>query len=137
MNPKTPVLLFDGECNLCDRSVSFVLEKEKAPTLHFASLQSKEAKALLRDSNIIDNLPDSIVLLENGKAYTRSSAALKVARHLKTPWNWGYILIFIPKFIRDPVYKWVASNRYKWFGKKETCSLPTKATKERFLDKYN
>ena len=131
---KHPVILFDGLCNLCEGSVQFVLRHDKKKQFVFASLQSRVAEKLLLP--FTENLakPDSFLLLENGHMYTRSTAALRVCRRLNGFFPLLYGFIIIPRFIRDAVYKLIAANRYKWFGKKEACWIPTPELSARFLD---
>jgi len=128
-----PVILFDGVCNLCSSSVQFILKRDKEKKFLFASLQSVYGQKILKDFNLPTDTFNSFILYENGKIFTRSTAALKMFSQLK---NWGWVKIFwiVPKFIRDAVYNLIAKNRYKWFGKKEECWLPTSDLKKRFLD---
>lgn len=131
---KMPVLLFDGVCNLCAGSVQFIIKRDPEARVKFASLQSEQGKKLLSVHSLPANQLKSLVFIENGKAYTRSTGALKVARYLNGAWPVLYIFMIIPRFIRDVVYDWVARNRYKWFGEKTECWMPTPALKARFLD---
>ena len=129
-----PVLLFDGICNLCNGAVNFVIKRDKKAILKFAPLQSEVAKKLLEDFNLSHNEMKSFILIENNESYIKSTAALKVCRYLKNPWPLMYGFIIVPKFIRDGIYNWIAHNRYRWFGKKETCMIPTPELRERFLN---
>jgi predicted DCC family thiol-disulfide oxidoreductase YuxK len=129
-----PVLLFDGFCNLCSASVIFILKRERKNNFYFASLQSDFAKRTLREHNLTSQVPDSIVLIEDGKTYFQSTAALRVTRYLKWPWPLLYGFIILPRFLRDPVYNLIARKRYSWFGKRETCFMPDKDVKNKFLD---
>ena len=129
-----PVLLFDGYCNLCSNSVVFVLKREKGDTFRFASLQSESADKLLKKINHKKDTPDSIVLVENGEAYFRSTAALKVAKKLRRPLPLFYAFIIVPPLIRDWVYDVIAKRRYKWFGKKEQCFIPPEDMSYKFYD---
>ena len=128
-----PIILFDGVCNLCSGSVQFVLKRDKKNLFRFASLQSKPGQALLNKFKLSANTFNSFVLVEGDKIYTRSTAALRVAKDLKG-WKWLHALRFIPKFIRDGVYNLIAKNRYKWFGKKEECWVPSPELRSRFLE---
>lgn len=132
MNDK-PVILFDGVCNLCSGSVQFILKRDKEKKFLFASLQSNYGQELLKQFDLPTDTFNSFILFENGKIFTRSTATLKMFSQLR---NWGWVKIFwiVPKFLRDAVYKLIAKNRYKWFGKKEECWLPTPDLKARFLD---
>jgi len=127
-----PVLYFDGVCNVCDASVRFILDHEKDATLRFASLQSAKALASLPAFGIDPADLDSLVVVEDGQAWGRSTAALKVLKYLKPPWSWLSFLLFIPRPIRDFFYKAFAVNRYRFFGKKEACMVPTAALRARF-----
>jgi predicted DCC family thiol-disulfide oxidoreductase YuxK len=127
------VILFDGVCNLCNRAVQFVIARDPAARFQFAPLQSAAAVRLL-ESVDAGELPDSVVLLEDGRVWTRSTAALRVARRLRFPWPAAYLLIAIPRPLRDWVYNVVARNRYGWFGKRAACMLPTPALRARFLE---
>ena len=132
MNDK-PVILFDGVCNLCNGSVQFILKRDKEKRFLFASLQSTYGQKLLQQFNLpVDNF-NSFILYQDGKIFFKSTGALKIFEQLQ---GWGWVKIFwiVPKFIRDAVYSLIANNRYKWFGKKEECWLPTPELKARFLD---
>jgi predicted DCC family thiol-disulfide oxidoreductase YuxK len=129
-----PVLLFDGVCNLCNSSVQFIIDKDPDSKFHFASLQSDIGQALLDQFDANSGSLDSVVLIKNDKVYTRSSAALQTLKTLGGGWALFYAFIIIPKPVRDFVYDWIARNRYKWFGKKDACWLPTPDLKARFLD---
>ncbi|MGB0367914.1 MAG: thiol-disulfide oxidoreductase DCC family protein [Flavobacteriales bacterium] len=127
------VLLFDGVCNLCSESVQFVLERNRKENVKFASLQSDFGAKTLANFNLPANYVSSLVLVENGNVFVKSDAALKLAKHLNGLWKIGSVLLIVPKFIRNPVYDWIAKNRYKWFGKKEVCWIPEEKWKKRFL----
>lgn len=129
-----PIILFDGICNLCNASVQYVIKHDQEKTFRFASLQSSFAQKILSDNNLPVNNFNSFVLFDNNKIFTRSTAALKVARKLKGFIKLLYAFIIIPKFIRDAVYNIIAKNRYKWFGKKKECWIPTEELKSLFLD---
>ena len=129
-----PIILFDGVCNLCQGSVQFVLKHDTRRQFLFASLQSPVATELISTFQNTSAQTDSFVLIENGKMYTRSTAALRVCRRLNGGLPVLYGLIIIPAFIRDAVYDLVSGNRYKWFGKSKECWLPTPELSARFLD---
>ena len=133
MEAQERILLFDGVCNFCNFWVNFAIKRDPAKKLRFTTLQGENAKSILANHHISNNL-GTVILIENGKAYTQSSAVLRVARQLRGGWKLFYGLIIIPKFIRDGIYNVIARNRYKWFGKKQNCMVPTAAVKERFLD---
>lgn len=128
------VVLFDGVCNLCNNSVQFIIKRDKKRLFRFASLQGKAGQELLEKHHLPTDDFNSFVLIEGEKPYTRSAAALKIARHLGGGWRLLYSLMIIPRFIRDAVYNLIAKNRYKWFGKKDECMIPTPELRERFLD---
>ncbi len=127
------VIFFDGVCNLCNASVQFVLRRDPRGYFRFASLQSNTAQELLRG---VPGAPEelaTIVLLENGACYTRSEAVLRIARRLSGLWPALYVFKLIPRFLRDPIYSFIARHRYRWFGKRESCMLPEPGLRERFL----
>lgn len=128
----TAIILFDGICNFCNSSVQFILKRDKTGYFHFASLQSESGASLLQKYRLPNDL-NSFVLLENEKYYTQSSAALQVCKRLNGAYKLFYVFIVIPKPIRDIFYNYLAKNRYKWFGKKESCMLPTPEYRKRFL----
>jgi predicted DCC family thiol-disulfide oxidoreductase YuxK len=128
------VILFDGVCNLCNGAVRFVIERDRAARFQFAALQSAAAAPLLGDAASGQSLPDSIVLVENGRVFTRSTAALRIARGLSFPWSAAYWFIAVPRPFRDWVYDLVARNRYNWFGRRDICMVPTPALRARFLE---
>ena len=128
------VLLYDGLCCLCNRTVHFLLRIDHRSVLHFAALQSNTAKSLLEQVDHSRPLPDGVVLIHNGKIYTESDAALKSLQLIGGIWKLFAMLRFIPNFIRKPIYRIVARNRYKWFGKYDSCPLPKPEWKHRFLD---
>ena len=130
-----PVVLFDGVCNLCSFAVQFILDRDRDGVFRFASLQSTAGGELLRAHGRTPPVgdPESVVLIENGAVYEHSSAALRIARRLSGLWKVLYVLIVVPAFVRDGVYRWIARNRYRWFGKGEQCWVPTPALRARFL----
>ncbi len=133
MNTKS-IILFDGVCNLCNGAVQFIIKRDDKNQFSFASLQSGTGKHLLVKHDLPFTDFNSFVLIENDKVYTRSGAALRVARRLKGLWPLLYCFIIIPKFLRDGVYKLIAKNRYRWFGRQDECMLPSKDLKARFLN---
>ena len=128
-----PLILFDGVCNLCNRSVQFIIKRDKEKLFRFASLQSAYGQKILQQFNLPYDNFNSFILYQNGKIYTKSTGALKMFEQL-SGWKWVKIFWAFPRFIRDAVYNLVAKNRYKWFGKKEECWLPTPDLKARFLE---
>lgn len=129
-----PIILFDGVCNLCNSSVQYVIRHDKKEIFRFASLQSNAGQALLQQYNLPQHDFNSFILIEDNKAYTKSTAALKVARKLSGPVKILFGFIIVPRFIRDWVYEFVSANRYKWFGKKDSCMIPTPSLRQRFLN---
>lgn len=129
----TAIILFDGVCNLCERSVQFIINRDPKGYFKFASLQSTIAKELMAKHGLDPKDLEQAVLIENGKAYTHSTASLRITRHLSGAWPLVYGFILVPRFIRNAVYRWIARNRYRWFGQKEACALPSPENKARFL----
>ena len=128
------VIFFDGLCNLCNGAVQFVIERDQKNVFQFASLQSDFAKVELQNFDVDLSQMSSFILLEKGKLYQKSTAALRVAKKLKGLWPLLYAFIIVPPFIRNGVYNYIAKNRYKWFGKKESCWVPTPELKNRFFN---
>ncbi len=129
-----PIILFDGVCNFCNYWVTFAIKRDRKNKLKFTPLQGETAKQLLPQFHINPSSLSSVIFIDNGKAYTQSSAAIQICKHLDGGWKLFYALIIIPKFMRDGLYNIIARNRYKWFGKKEACMVPTPGLRERFLD---
>ncbi|MBC7875026.1 MAG: thiol-disulfide oxidoreductase DCC family protein [Ferruginibacter sp.] len=129
-----PVLLFDGVCNFCNYWVNFAIKRDRKRKLRFTPLQGQTAKSLLPEYKINPGSLSTVILVDNGKVYTQSSAAIRVCKYLDGGWKLFYGLMIIPKFIRDFLYNIIARNRYKWFGKKESCMIPTAEVRERFLN---
>jgi predicted DCC family thiol-disulfide oxidoreductase YuxK len=132
INPGKPVILFDGVCNLCNSAVNFVIDRDPDGIFYFAALQSDYAREILEKYQIGLGL-NTIVLLEDGRVFDRSTAALRIARRLGGPWPLLYGCMVIPTFIRDGVYRWIAKNRYRWFGQTQACRVPTPDLQARFL----
>ena len=127
------VILFDGVCNLCSGFVQFVIDRDKESYFKFGSLQSEEARPYLEKCQLPASTLTSVVLYENGKCYTRSEAALRIFKKLSGGWPILFGFMAVPGFIRNRVYNFIATNRYRWFGKQESCWLPTPELKSRFL----
>jgi predicted DCC family thiol-disulfide oxidoreductase YuxK len=127
------IILFDGVCNMCNASVNFIIDRDKANKFKFASLQSETGKNLLVKFQKDAEKLDSVVLITQGKLYDKSSAALKIASMLPLPYPLSILFRVFPKALRDIVYDYIAKNRYKWFGKKDACRIPDAETKSRFL----
>ena len=128
------IVLFDGVCNLCDGMVQFVLKRDTKKQFVFGSLQGKAGQAYLQQFHLSTNHFNSFMLIEGGKFYTRSTGVLRLLKHLGKGWQLLYAFIIIPPFIRDAMYRFIAKNRYKWFGKKDQCRVPTVEERERFLE---
>lgn len=128
-----PILIFDGVCNLCNHFVDFVIRRDKEELFLFTANQHESGQELLKKHGYAAEDVSTVFLFQDGKMYERSEAALRVARQLGFPWSMLWVGMIFPKFIRDSVYKWIARNRYRWFGEKETCRLPTPAERARFL----
>lgn len=127
------IILFDGVCNLCNTSVNFIIKHDKKEHYLFASLQSDVAKEILLHFNKKNMRLNTIYLIEGNIIYEKSTAVLKISKKLNGSYPLIYGFNIIPKFIRDWIYDIIAINRYKWFGKQETCRLPSEKTKKRFL----
>lgn len=128
------LVLFDGVCNFCNFWIQFALKRDKKGMLKFGSLQGTSAQEILPKYNIDPTVLTSVIFIEDGIVYRESTAALKVCRHLDGAWKILYALIIIPAFVRDGIYKWVGRNRYKWFGKQDSCMLPTAEQRKRFVE---
>lgn len=129
------IILFDGVCNLCNGAVLFVIKRDNKDIFRYAPLQSEIGKKLTQERGIDIEKVDSIVLIEPGIAYyIKSSAALKIANHFGGIWRLFYILKWLPEGFRNRIYDYVAANRYKWFGKKDQCMIPTLDLKSKFLE---
>ena len=130
--PLGPVILFDGVCNLCDSFVQWVVKRDPAGIFRFAPLQGPTAGTLLERHGLPNDEPASIVLVEEAGVSVRSTAALLIATRLKGGF-WARPLLWMPLFVRDRAYDWVAANRYRWFGRKAECMVPTADLRGRFL----
>jgi len=127
-------VLFDGVCNLCSGSVQFIIKRDSKGTFQFASLQSDVGQQLLDKFKIDKNLLHSVILIRGDQFFQRSDAALEIARKLSGGWPLFYSFKITPRFIRDGIYNWIARYRYRFFGKKDTCWIPTPELKARFID---
>jgi predicted DCC family thiol-disulfide oxidoreductase YuxK len=128
------IILFDGVCNLCNASVNFVIKHDKNEQFLFASFQSDAAKEIMLHFNLKNLNLDSIMLVEGDKIYEKSTAILRITRHLNSGFKLLYFFIVIPKLVRDWLYSYIAKNRYKFFGKRESCMIPSLELKNRFID---
>lgn len=130
----TCVVLFDGACNLCSRSVRFIIKRDPKGRFRFAPLQSEAARERIKSAGAPLHPFDGVVLIERGRAYFRSDAVLRIASGLRFPWPIAAALILLPRRCRDWAYDGIARRRYRWFGKQDTCMVPTQAWRDRFLD---
>lgn len=131
-----PIVLFDGVCNLCNGSVLFILDRDPAAHFRFAALQSDAGRRLLEELGrpLGAGDPESIVLVDAGRVYERSAAALRIARRMRGLWKLLWVLVIVPWPVRDFVYRVVANNRYRWFGRTAECRVPTPELRARFID---
>jgi predicted DCC family thiol-disulfide oxidoreductase YuxK len=127
------VVLFDGVCNFCNHSINFVIKRDRKNLLKFAALQSEAGLQLMEQYGLSATNLQSFIFIEKGKAFDKSTAALKVCKYLGAAWPLCYGFIIVPKVIRDGLYNFVAKNRYKWFGKQNECMVPTPAVRAKFL----
>lgn len=127
------IVLFDGVCNLCNASVQFIIDQDPQGRFRFASLQSEAGQKLLKTHGLPTEGFTSLVLIEADRAYLRSTGALRIARHLPRLAWLATLFLWVPAGLRDPVYDWIARNRYRWFGRQESCRIPTPELQNRFL----
>lgn len=127
------ILLFDGHCSLCNGAVDFVLKRDTRKKLLLASIQGTAGQGVLKKYELPPSYLDTLVLVEQGKVYLGSTAALRVARFLGGGWPLFYGLIIIPKGVRDRIYQWISRNRYQWFGRRDTCRIPSASESAHFL----
>ena|SRR6478609_7372065 len=132
-DPINTVILFDGVCNLCNSSVQFIIQRDPKARFKFTALQSETGQKLLKSIGLPTESFPSIILIKNGKVLQRSSAALEIAKELSGLWPVFYIFKIVPGFIRDIFYNIIANNRYRFFGRKEHCMIPTPELKSRFI----
>ena len=127
------IVLFDGVCNFCNATVNFVIEHDRAGYFKFAALQSEIGEELIAKHVIDTAKTDSVIVVEDEKAYTHSSAALRIAKRLDGIWSWAAVFVVVPKPIGDSIYKVFARYRYRLFGKQDACMMPTPEVRSRFL----
>lgn len=130
----SPIILFDGICNLCNSSVQFIIKRDAKAIFKFAPLQSLAALDLLEKYQLDKTPLDSIIYLKEEVLYSKSTAALLICKHLNGLWPLLYAFIIIPRPLRDRIYQWIAKNRYRWFGKRKECMIPDDGILKRFLD---
>jgi len=130
-----PVVLFDGVCTLCERSVQFIIRHDGSGKIRFGAQQSAAARAILHRSGVTGALPDSVLLVMNGRVHSESDAAIGIGRLLGGKWlMFANVAGLMPRSVRDGLYRMIAKRRYRWFGRRETCLVPTEALRARFLD---
>lgn len=127
------LLLFDGVCTLCNASVDLVIRRDSKRRFRYASLQSEVGQRILLDHGLSQTELDSVLYLRNGVLHTKSGAALRIAANMDGLWPLLAVFMIVPPVLRDAVYSWIARNRYAWFGKRETCRVPTDAERALFL----
>lgn len=132
MQSKHPVILFDGVCNLCNSTVNFLLKRDRKKQFRFASMQSETGEFLRHQYGIPEN-SDSVILIKSETVFFKSNVVFEIAHMLPYPWKIAVFLKIIPKKIRDKLYDMIAKNRYRWFGKRETCRIPTTEEMEFFI----
>lgn len=132
-NDQKPIVFFDGICNLCNGTIQFLLKRDKTEQFVFASLQSDAAKNILLQYNVKKIKMNSILLIEDGQVYDKSTAVLKICKHLNWPWNMMSVAKVLPLSFRDKIYDYIARHRYKWFGMKNTCTMMLPEYKNRFI----
>lgn len=122
MEFEKPILLFDGVCNLCNNSVNLIIKRDKKNQFRFIALQSQEGIELITKLGISKET-DSVILIVENRVFTESEAAIEIIKRLPLPWKWLTIFKIIPQKIRDKIYRWIARNRYRWFGKRDVCRI--------------
>ncbi|MEM8875546.1 MAG: thiol-disulfide oxidoreductase DCC family protein [Planctomycetota bacterium] len=133
MDANPPILLYDGECGFCDRTVRWVLARDPDGRVKFAALQGEKGGQLLEEHDLPRDYFDSLVLIDDGGVWLKSDGALRLAKHLPRPWRWAWAFRYVPRFLRDLAYDGFAKVRYRVFGKVEACKLPTEQQRLRFL----
>ncbi len=131
---KFDIVMFDGVCNLCNDAVDFIIVRDKNDKFKFGALQEDKSKDILKPYKVKEDYLDSIILIRGDQIFYKSRAALEIAKNLSGLWPVTYAFIIIPAFVRDPIYDWIARNRYKWFGKRETCRFPSEEERAKFLE---
>ncbi len=134
MKDRKQIVLFDGVCNLCDGFVQFVIKRDPNADFSFGTLQSTNAQTLLQGNELRPEDLKTVIYLKEGKALFRSTAALTILKDLGGLWSLSYAFMIVPRSLRDAVYEFIAKHRYKWFGQKDVCMIPTPELKARFLE---
>ncbi|MDB4286226.1 DCC1-like thiol-disulfide oxidoreductase family protein [bacterium] len=127
------IIIFDGVCNFCNTSINFIMKHDRQNLFSFTANQAEKGQEILQKFQLPQKEVGTIYLFEEGKVYRESTAALRIAKQLTFPFNLLYGFIVLPSFIRDGVYRWIAQNRYKWFGKRDVCRMPTPEDRSRFV----
>ena len=127
------VILFDGVCNLCNALVNFVIDRDRAETFRFGAQQSAGGRTMLDRLHLTGRDLGGIILVADGRAYRDSTAILEICARLPRPWKYLALLRFVPRRIRDAVYRWITGHRYQWFGRSTACRVPTPQLVRRFL----
>lgn len=129
-----PVILFDGVCNLCNSSVQFIIRRDPKSYFRFAALQSDKGRELISlYGQTVADPPDSVILVDANGIHIRTDAALRIAKRLSGLWPAFSLFLILPRWLRDPVYNWIGRNRYRWFGKQDSCMMPDPSLRSRFL----
>ena len=137
LNTEYSIVLYDGECGFCDQSVHFIIERDSHSRFHFVPLQSELAHAVLKDHGILLQTDlNTIYLIKNGIVYTKSTAALQIARQLDGVWSFLYVFLLIPRSVRDVVYTIIGKYRHRWFLKRNTCKIITPELEKRFIHEH-
>ena len=127
------IIVFDGVCNFCNAFVNFVLDRDPQGLFKFGTLQSPPAQEVLRQFHLSTDDYETFLFIEEGKLFTKSTAAIKILRHLGMPWSLFGLFLIIPRQIRDPFYDFIARHRYQWMGKSNSCRVPTEKDRKRFV----
>lgn len=127
------IVLYDGQCSFCNGAVQWIIARDQFGKINYAAIEGELGQQLIRHYNIPDTI-DSLICIDHNKAYLYSSGAIQVTKHLDGIWKVLFAFKIIPAIIRNPIYKWFAKNRYRWFGREQSCMLPTPSIRQRFLD---
>lgn len=133
-NTHSHLVIFDGVCNLCEASVNFIIARDPQAIFRFVPSQTPLGRALQEHYRINTESLDTVVLIRDGRVYTESTAAAEIAREFDGPWRWLAAIRYVPRPLRDGVYRLIARNRYRWFGRKQVCLIPTPELRARFLE---
>lgn len=131
--PKKAIILFDGFCNLCNASVNFIIRRDRKDLFRFSTFQNDTGRAIAKKLGIENLVSDTLILYQHGKVHTQSTAALTIARKLNGLWPLLYAFIIVPPPLRNAIYNIISRNRYKWFGRRESCMIPSKGMLKKFI----